>query len=205
MLYGGHSQGSLVGGLIAGVESEFAAYVLNGTGAYISVTVIERTDPFDIQALIDEVFLVGRRLDVQHPLVALVQLGTDVVEPHAFAPRWRGTEGHPEGSHVYVVNGLLDHTTFPRSINALTISASLAPIAPAGWDPDPFEVWDLPSEVTPPISGNVGALDGRPLTMVTYLDAEEGHFTIQRNAEARALALRFWRDALSGVPEVVTD
>ena len=200
LLYGGHSQGGLVGGLLAGVESEFEAYVLNGTGAYISVTVIERTDPFDIQALIDEVFLVGRRLDVQHPLVALVQLGTDVVEPHAFAQRWRGTEGDPAGSHMYIVNGFLDHTTFPPSIDALTVSAGLAPLAPAGWDPDPFDVWDLPSEVDPPISGNVSALDGRPLTMVTYLDADEGHFTLRRNDEARALALRFWREALTGTP-----
>ena len=202
LLYGGHSQGGLVGGLLAGVESAFEAYVLNGTGAYISVTVVERTDPFDIQALINEVFLVGRRIDVQHPLVALVQLGTDVVEPHAFATRWRGTEGDPSGSHMFVVNGFLDQTTFPPSIDALTISAGLAPIAPAGWDPDPFDVWELPSEVEPPISGNVTALDGSPLTMVTFLDAEQGHFTLRRNETAMELALSFWRQALNGVPVV---
>jgi hypothetical protein len=187
------------------VESEFAAYVLNGTGSYISVTVVERTDPFDIQALIDEVFLVGRRIDVQHPLVALVQLGTDVVEPHAFAPRWRGHEGNPSGSHVFVVNGYQDHTTFPPSIDALTINAGLAPIAPAGWDPDPFDVWDFPSEVPSPISGNVDAADGSLLTMVTFLDADRGHFTLRRNETAMDLALRFWREALSGVPVATTE
>lgn len=202
LLYGGHSQGGLVGGLIAGVDSSFAAYVLNGTGSYISVSIVERTDPFDIQALINDVFGVGRRLDVQHPLTALVQLGTDVVEPHALIPHWRGSEGREHGAHVMVINGFLDPTTFPRQIDALTIGAGLAPIAPAGWDVDPHDVWDLPSEVALPISGNVESFAGDPLTMVTFLDGEEGHFTLQSNPRAMELALAFWRAALSGVPTV---
>lgn len=202
LLYGGHSQGGLVGGLIAGVESEFAAYVLNGTGSYISVTIVERTDPIDIQGLIEQFFAVGRPIDTQHPLVALVQLGTDVVEPHAFTRLWRGSPGREAGAHVYVVNGLLDHTTFPRSMNALTISAGLAPIAPAGWDVDPYDVWDAPSEVELPIEGNSVSFGGDPLTMVTFLDAEEGHFTLQRNERAMEIAVSFWRQALSGVPRV---
>lgn len=202
LVYGGHSQGSIVGGLIAGVETEFASYVLNGVGSYISVTVVERTDPFDIQALIDEVFGVGRRIDVQHPLTALVQLGTDVVEPYAFMPFYRGWEEHPSGAHMFVINGYEDYTTFPPSINAMTIGAGLAPLAPAGWDPDEYDVWEEPSEVEAPISGNATAFDGSPLTMATFLDRDSGHFTIQRNETARDLAVQFWAESLTGAPVV---
>ncbi|MFT6395895.1 MAG: hypothetical protein ACJAYU_000637 [Bradymonadia bacterium] len=202
LVYGGHSQGSLVGGLIAGVETEFASYVLNGTGSYISVTVVERTDPFDIQALINEVFGVGRRLDVQHPLVALVQLGTDVVEPYSFMPFYRGWAGQPSGAHMLVINGYEDYTTFPPSMNATTIGAGLAPIAPAGWDPDEYDVWEEPSEVEPPITGNATAFDGSPLTMATFLDRDSGHFTIQENEDATELAVRFWVESLTGAPVV---
>ncbi len=202
LVYGGHSQGSLVGSLVAGVETEFASYVLNGTGSYISVTIVERTDPFDIQALIDEVFGVGRRIDVQHPLAALVQLGTDVVEPYAFMPFYRGWEEHPSGAHMLVINGYEDHTTFPTSMNATTIGAGLAPLAPAGWDADEYDVWDEPSEVDPPIVGNATAFDGSPLTMAAFLDRESGHFTIQENDVATELAVRFWTQSLTGAPVV---
>lgn len=202
LVYGGHSQGGIVGAFVAGVETEFSGYVLNGTGTYLSVTVTRRTDPVDIPGLIEQMFAVGRPLDVQHPLVALVQLATDVVEPHNYAPAWRGRPGHPAGAHVLVVNGWNDTTTFPPSMDAMAISGGLAPVAPAGWDVDTYAVWDEPSEVEPPIVGNATALDGSPLTLATFLDRDGDHFTVRTNRRVRDAALGFWSDAVVGVPAV---
>src|SRR6185503_11837216 len=47
VLYGGHSQGALVGALVAAVEPTMSAYVLNGVGADLSITIAEREDPVD--------------------------------------------------------------------------------------------------------------------------------------------------------------
>lgn len=200
LMYGGHSQGGIVGAFVAGVESEFDAYMLNGTGSYMSVTVIQRVDPIDIPALIEEFFNVGRRVDLTHPLIAIVQLGTDVVDPHNYAMHWAGGPRDPDGAHVFVVNGYNDTTTFPRSMVAMTIGGDLDVVAPAGWEVDPYEVWDRPSELATPFSGNREAYDGSPLTMGSFLDFEGNHFTVRNNERARDMAIGFWTSALDGVP-----
>ncbi len=201
LLYGGHSQGALVGTLIAGVETEFVAYVINGAGSYTSVTIEERVDPIDIQALVRELFALRRDIDTHHPIVQIAQLGADVVDPHNYAPRWSGHAANLGGTHLFMVNGMNDPTTFPRSMNALTISGDLAPVFPAGWDVDPWGVWDRDEE-PPPISGNRESPDGTPLTLASYLSATTGHYTLRNVDEVSAAAVGFWQTALEGTPRL---
>jgi hypothetical protein len=98
-----------------------------------------------------------------------------------------------------LINGRRDHTTPERSINAMTISSGSAPIAEAGWEIDPFEVWDV-EELSLPISGNTTSVSGRQLTIATELSGNTGHFTIYDREEVRDMAIQFLVTTLSGTP-----
>lgn len=201
LVYGGHSQGALVGALLAAVETEFRGYFLNGVGGLLSITIVERKDPFDIAQLISSLLRIGRPLDRFHPVVQLAQLGADVVDPAAYASQWTGWDAHPDGNHVFTVNGDVDSTTHIHSINALTIAGDLAPVAPQGWTPDPFGVWNRSQEATP-VQGNRVAMSGRDLTLATLLVAGSGHFTIYRQAAPMRMGADFWLTAAEGTPVV---
>ncbi|PJB43749.1 MAG: hypothetical protein CO108_09680 [Deltaproteobacteria bacterium CG_4_9_14_3_um_filter_63_12] len=202
LVYGGHSQGGIVGAMTAGVDPDLVAYVLNGTGSYLSVTVAHRTDPADIAALLSAIMGLSKdRITVEHPLVQLMQLTADSVDPHNYSPYWAGDAERPAGASVFLTNGMLDVTTFPPSIDAMTISGDAAPLAPMGWDPDPIGVWDREAE-TPPLQGNRQAFDGSDLTTASYLSATTGHPTLHLNPALQAAAVEFWSTALVGVPRV---
>ncbi|MBN1944119.1 MAG: hypothetical protein JW797_00530 [Bradymonadales bacterium] len=204
LLYAGHSQGAIVGGLIAGVETELVAYGINGIGAYLSITIIERKTPQDINSEITSLLGLSNPLDQFHPVVALAQLLGDVVDPINYAPFWRGWEDHPEGNSLFLTNGMHDATTPLRGLNAMTISGGVQPIDPPGWDVDPFDVWEMePAEL--PIQGNTLSFGGNELTIATELVAETGHSTIYQRPEVRARAVRFWLSALQGVPALTAE
>lgn len=201
LVYGGQSQGSDVGALVAGIDPRFVAYGLNGVGAYLSITIVERTDPVDIAQLIQGLVGTQVELDRFHPIVQLAQLGADVVDPHNYARFWRGWEGHPVGTSVYMTNGYLDHTTPWVSMNALLISGDGIPISPAGWEFDPSRVWQT-LEGPLPMQGERAGLDGTPQTIAMYMDGTTGHFTIYDKANVMTSMADFWLSALTGTPRI---
>lgn len=203
IVFGGQSQGSLVGAMLAGVEDGIEAYALNGVGSYLSLTIMDRKDPIDIAQTIATVLNIrGGGLSRFHPVVQLAQLGSDPVDPGNYARFYAGSEAMPEGVHMLTVNGLSDDAVPYRCADALAISGRLAPLAPAGWDADPEGVWDLTPEASP-VAGNRTALSGRSLTHATVMDANQGHFTIFRSEPAREAFIRFLVLARDGdVPEV---
>ncbi len=201
LVYGGHSQGAIVGALVAGIETEFDAYFFNGQGAQLAITIVERKDPFDIAQLISNLLQTGP-LTRFHPVCQMAQMGADAVDPGAYAWRWSGYPANPGGVNALTVNGDVDDTTHVTSVNAMTISAGMAPLAPSGWDVDPWGVWQF-GEEAPPISGNRTALDGTPITLATFLKADSGHFTIYRFPETAAMGAAFLRSAIDdNVPTV---
>ena len=188
-----------MGALVAGVETEIRAYVLNGVGAYLSITAVEVSTPVDYNAMFQLLLGVDERLDRFNPVISLIQLGAEVVDPINYARYWRGWETHRAGSSLYLINGVHDDYTPVGTMNSITICGGVQPIDPPGWDVDPFDVWDL--EPAPlPLSGNTESVSGNPLTIATYLSPTEGHFTIYDVPEARALAVEFWLSALEGAP-----
>lgn len=199
LVFGGHSQGGIVGAIAAGVEPEIDAWVLNGTGAYLSVTITERLEPLNVAATV--ALLLGSRPDLDrfHPLVNVAQTGAEVVDPHSYIRRWRGSAQDPDGAHIFVINGDEDPTTPQNSVDHLTRTAFLPVISPAGWLADPVGYFGLASP-TLPVTGNVIAHNGSALTHATWLEGGGGHFTIYRNADTRDLAVDFWRSTLDGVP-----
>jgi len=203
VVYGGHSQGALAGAINAAVESHYAAYVFNGLSAYLTLTVLFREDLLDFEIAVRALLGVDREMDLFTPALSLMQTGSEVVDPHNFARFWRGTAHQPDGNHIFVINGYSDDTTTPRGMDHLTISADIPTFDPPGWDIDPFGI-GTPPVVQPPVQGNTTALSGRPLTLATYMDSHQGHFTVYRSGVLRRMTIGFWLDALAGeVPRLV--
>ncbi len=200
IVYGGHSQGALVGALVAGLEPDIDAFVLNGTGGYLSQTIVERDDLIDIAELVSGILQFPEaNVERFHPMIQLAQLGAEPVDPQNYIRRWRGWDENPEGSNVYVINGDMDDTTHVTSVNHMTVIGDLALIEPAGWDPDETGVWQG-GEESLPISGNRTSVGGTPITHATWLESEGSHYTIYRESAPRELAANFWLSALSGTP-----
>jgi hypothetical protein len=199
IVYGGHSQGALVGALTAAIDSQFSAYVLNGLSAYLSLTIIGRKDLADYEAIIRSTFRIGRPLDRFYPLIQVVQLGAEVVDTHNYVGAWKGWPAHPRGNSVFVINGRNDTTTVQRAIDHLTMTADIAPIAPPGWDVDSDQTSALASEPLP-IEGNRTSTSSDTLTHATLLDAGTGHFTIYQRRAARDLSLAFWDSSAPATP-----
>jgi hypothetical protein len=199
LVYGGHSQGALVGAIVAGVESVFESYALNGVGSYLSETIVSRADPFDINIAIQQLLGVDQRLDRYHIVVQLAQLGADVVDPHNYARAWRGWEGHPRGSSVFLTNGKADTTTSTTSMNALIRAANVMPIGSVGWDIDPLGLWDDMVQVTP-LAGNETSFNGQALTYATICNLRTGHFTIYDARAPRQAFVGFWQIGPMGYP-----
>lgn len=197
VFYGGHSQGALVGAMVAGVEPRIDTYLLNGVGSYLSETIIFRKEPFDIAQLVRNLLDVSRPIDRFHPIVAMAQLGADVVDPHNYARYWRGWSEDPGGASVFMINGKDDSTTSTLSMNALMTAAGIPVVGPKGWPVDPWNVGDI-EQVDAPVEGNRESLGGQPLTMGSYLSASTGHFTIYYDDALRDAAVNFWATSAEG-------
>ena len=203
ILFGGHSQGAIVGAIAAGVEPDIDAYFLNGVGGYLSETIVFRKDIVDVEALVKRIINLDsdQDLDRFHPVVQLAQTGADATDPLNYARLWKGWEGAPSGSHVLMSNGKNDPTTSTRSMTALMTAGDVPTIGIAGWDVDPTGLRDNP-ETENPASGNRESIGGSALTFVSYTNKNRGHFTLYRDSRARDMALEFWTTAIEGVPEV---
>lgn len=201
MVYGGHSQGGLVGVLVSAIEPEFRSFVFSGTGAYTSITVLERDDIFDIEQVVRGLFGLTEPLDRMHPLLQLVQMGADAVDPHSYMSAWDGWDANPAGVSVFVINGDEDATTHVDSVDHLAIATQLTPISPAGWVPARLPFDEIVA-ATVPIQATHESLDGTPNTRVTWLEGGGGHFTLYRRDDVPRLVADFWASSITGVPTI---
>jgi hypothetical protein len=193
----GHSQGAEVGAMVAAVEPRLNAYVLHGVGTYLSETIVHRTDPFDVPALLSDMFGIAE-VSRFHPLIQLVQTGGDIVDPGNALGHWEGL-----GANVLVVDGFEDQDVYWVSMNTLVLGADATVAEPAGWDVDPLSVWQ-PDVAPLPLSGNRTSTSGEPRTVVAYLAADGDHYTLYDRAPLRAMAAKFLESAQDGaVPEVI--
>lgn len=197
IFYGGHSQGALVGSLVAGVEPLIDTYVFSGVSAYLSETILSRKEPFDIVALLKNLLKTKDKVDRFHPIVQFAQTGADVVDTQNYAPYWRGWDGHPSGSDFLLINGQHDDTTSVLGMNALMTAGDISPVGAPGWDISPDNLRAV-SELPLPVKNNQTALDGSPLTIGAILDADTGHFTLFEKLYASDAAINFWKSAATG-------
>ncbi|AWV89689.1 hypothetical protein [Bradymonas sediminis] len=202
VFYGGHSQGALVGTLVAASEPRIDTYLFNGVSAYLTETILSRKDPFDIVALLGQLLKDKSELDRFHPIIHMAQLGADVVDTQNYAPHWAGWPAHPGGSNVFIINGQHDDTTSVLGMNALLTAGDIHPVNQAGWEIDPYGLRAIESYPTP-VKANRAAFNGDALTAAAYLNPDTGHFTLSSDTDANDAAVNFLVSSAEG--EAVID
>jgi fermentation-respiration switch protein FrsA (DUF1100 family) len=202
-LYMGHSQGATTGPLFLGVARNVPGGVLSAGGGHLLVNILTREEPFfaglklrDLAAI-----LLGGPVDLFHPGLHLLQMGSEVSDPMIFAPRFReGNGGRPQS--LLFTHGLLDGFVTTPMTTAMVVAAGyplVAPTFPAPAFPllpgylyqEAFDLAGLPT-LTPPVMGNL-AFRSRVGTGGLVHYENEGHFPVFNNPDAIAQWTEFLR------------
>jgi hypothetical protein len=209
VMFFGHSQGGLNGPLYLAIDDSTRGGVLSGSGALITIGLLEKTQPSpSVSALVKSVFLGLRsdeeaEADVYHPIISMAQTIIDVVDPIHYgrhivnSPR----EGFMPKS-LYMTEGINpdgtgDSYAPPHGIEAHALAIGL-PLQ------IPFErsivesQWGGPKPIIIPQGGLSGGLGGGAASGVLAQWAvppdSDGHFVVFDVPQATAQAAEFLRD-----------
>ena len=204
----GHSQGGLTG-TIAGpwLGGHVRAAVISGAGGGLSISVVERKDPFDIAELVATLLRLGpgETLSSMHPIVGMVQLLAEETDPIHYAPYFHAIDGGYSEAPLpaLVTSGRLDVQTDYRTANALAVAARLPVVSPS-WDvSEAMKLRQLP-EVRSPSSGDAVDWSGAPLTS-GFTQWEDGdHFVIFDDGDAGRMVQKYFATHAAGEPVIDT-
>ena len=199
--YLGHSQGGITGALFLAVEDRILGAFLSGAGAGFQASLVEKTEPQDISAVLRMVLLMpeDERVDRFHPVIALLQTWVDPADPINVGDLWR--HRHGVVPHLVISSGLEDTFTPPRCHGALAASWGVPVAEPVAVSIPVLELLGIePGPVT--LEGNLESADGAPLTAGVLQYPEDGHFAIFNNPDAREAVRRFLTTVQDGVPSV---
>lgn len=194
--YLGHSQGGVVGPLVGAWDERIPTLALSGAGGLTLRSLLGKTSPNDLPALL-RVGLADGRVDRAHPILNLVQMIADGSDGVNFA-EWltRRPRSGQAFRDVLMISGEGDTYTPDATQYALARAMVLGQIA---GDAAPFDI--LPP-VEPPVSGNVGG--GRTGVVARYRhQSRDPHFVLFDQSEVlQRVASYFASAALEGVPTV---
>jgi len=165
----GHSQGGTTGAVaLPFIGEEVNSAVLSGAGGGLAITIIERKDPVDIEALLG--VLLGLEPDEvlteDHPVVGLVQTIIEVSDPINFAPYWFHNSGDWLGggaTPTLAFSGVNDTYTPYRSAVAMAVAARMPQLEPVAEPSIGHQLANLPATVMPAFDNAVTA-DDMPIT-----------------------------------------
>jgi len=203
VMYVGHSQGATTGPLFLGVAKNVLGGVISAGGGHLLVNILTREQEFfaglKLRDLVE--ILLGGPVDLFHPALHLLQMGSEVSDPVAFAPQFaKRRKGKPLS--ILFIHGTADgYVTTPMTA-AMVVSAgypliapTFAPIAfpelPGYQYQEAFDVAGLPT-LTTPVSGNIGQGKQRATGGMTLYDGQ-GHFPFFNHEPARAQWTEFMR------------
>lgn len=209
----GHSQGGLTGALGAPFVPEIDAWMFSGAGGGLAITIVNRKDFVDFQALI-AYYLdipVEEALDEEHPAATFIQMMADISEPLNYAPYWNRETRYRSPASVLLTNGTLDEATPYRTATALALAAYM-PITNPVVVPIPaysaIGLAPFDATVASPVSNN---RNGATLGFAQFTDdlpfADYAtHFLVFHRPEAIDLSMHFLQTASFGVaPELRRD
>jgi len=202
----GHSQGGLTGSLALPFLGQWVhAAVLSGAGGDLSITIVERKDPFDIAQLIGETldFSSNETVTEYHPAIGMIQWLVDVTDPINYAPFWATEQGgwqEQAPASVLMFSGMDDADTPYRAAEALASAGHLPWLAPGVTSPDAQTLRGL-QPVIGPLSGNVAAYDGQ-VTGAFSQWPNVGHFVVFDDPNAARIYREFLRSAAAGDPTI---
>ncbi len=173
----GHSQGGLVGPLLASVEHNLRAFVLSGTGAGLSLTVVRRKDIVDFPGLVTaKLGLDEGELSELHPAISLIQLLVEPVDPIAYARQVLERPAGIRPPHILHTEGLLDEATPAVASEALAVAMGLHLLEPVVQRNEAMVALATPSVVAP-VFNNV-EIGGEKVTAVLRQVAKGTHYVI---------------------------
>jgi len=199
----GHSQGGTTLPLFLGVVKQARGAVLSAGGGHIILNVLTREQAFfaglKLRDLV-EIFL-EMPVDLFHPALHLLQMGSDVSDPLVYARRF-GVERKRGPLNVMFTHGMLDgYVTTPMTLSmvaaggypliAPTFPPIAFPILPGYEYQETFDLAALPT-LTPPVSANLGE-GNKTATGGALLYELDGHFPVFNNPTTQAQFVEFLR------------
>ena len=201
----GHSQGATVGGLFAPYEDNLRAAIFSGAGGSLVLSLLNKTSPEDVAGGVEFVLTdggtTGGSISDSDPLLAILQMVIDPVDPLNYARLLWRSPVHEEGTGLHVLQsyGFDDTYTPEPTQRAYSRAAGLqipTPLAGLleGYGDTPY-----------PISGNRAA-NGEPVTAVVIPaapDGYDGHFVIFRDEALSSQSAEFLGTATrDGIPTI---
>jgi hypothetical protein len=201
----GHSQGATEGGITMPYVTGVLGAVMSGQGASLMDALVTKTNPVDVAAVLP-VVLEDPKVDVNHPVIALLQNDLGIVDPLNYAGLLVAQPlAAANQKHIFQPYGQNDTYAPPITQQTFALAAQLQEVtAPSGVVPDSiFGVAPLPA----PAGGNVTSPTGASITALLRQYAPsssyDGHFVAYDNPTAEADVDGFLGAALAGkVPTV---
>ena len=196
VMYIGHSQGATTGPLFLGVARNVLGGVISAGGGHLLVNILTREQEFyaglKLRDLVE--ILLGGPVDLFHPALHLLQMGSEVSDPISFAPQFaKRRKGRPLS--ILFTHGTADgYVTTPMTAS-MVVAAGYPLIAPTfppisfpelpGYQyQEAFDLAGLPTLATP-VSGNL--VHGKQhATGGLVLFEGQGHFPFFNYEPARA-------------------
>jgi len=207
VVYMGHSQGAQEAGVLLGTEPRLEAAFISagGAGGLISIVDRELTPGTPIACLVASIISEPCELVTEdHPvLTQILQPMLDPADPFSFTHRY--LRERPEGwapVSIAMTEGLEDTFTSSRGIEAMAVAIGLPIVEPVAQRTLPVMLANTPS-IVPPVTSNL-MVGGSMVTGGLMQWADEGHFAIYDNTDARRRYVEFFRTLLeSGTPTIV--
>lgn len=208
VVFFGHSQGGLTGGMLFGLEDRFRGGVLSGAGGGLSLALMLRKDIVDIAELIGGFLNIEdpTELSEDHPVIQIVQMLIDASDPVAYAPYYFDYDS-PDGSawprSILATEGMHDVQTPPETTETLAAAAGIPVLAP-------FVSWPLGltlkgiGPVHLPVSGNIVLSGGERVTGVLIQFSDGDHFVVFDDPVARSYYGEFLRTLATGPQALIS-
>ncbi len=201
----GHSQGAMVGALSASfLSTRVRAVGLSAAGGGTAEAALSKVDPIPTAPLLAAALGIDEaNLSVLHPVLGIVQMLSEVTDPMNYGPSWiaESPPWHARAVPVLMTEGLEDTYTPPRTIEALATAARLPIAGEMLYEPAGFDLRGLGAEDRP-VEDNVVGYDGETITAGLAQFADQGHFAVYYDRDARTLYRDFLESASYGSPEL---
>ncbi|MEW6267767.1 MAG: hypothetical protein AB1689_00550 [Thermodesulfobacteriota bacterium] len=203
VLYMGHSQGATTGPLFLAVARNVLGGVLSAGGGHLLVNILTREQVFFAGLKLRELveLLLGGPVDLFHPALHLLQMGSEVSDPVAHAPLFFERRKGPPLSILFTHGTADGYVTTPMTASMVVaggyplIEPTFPPIAfpelPGYQYQEAFDLAGLPTLATP-VTGNV-VKGRRAATGGLVLYENQGHFPVFNHAPAIAQWTGFMR------------
>jgi hypothetical protein len=185
------------------MSQEILAAGYSGTGGGLAMTVVLRKDPLDIAEVLGVLldFDDDEVLTPLHPAAGLIQTFTEVTDPLNYGAWWFAEDGGFGGrpTPIEMTEGLNDQATPSVCTEALAAAARVPIVGEPVTTPDGLSLRGL-SPVALPSEDDAEDWDGGSVTAGLGQYADQDHYAIYQDNNARELYSSFLLSALSGEP-----